>query len=308
MRIYRRSKTGPFHCAIKIDGKLERFSTGETQKQEAQLKALEIIQGFAQRKKKPKEIEWHSDLEKFRRARPDLSAHLDLIREHLTGFNKIDYERYREKIIADNRSNSTINKKLLSLQMFVKYLIENLGRTYPTSLKFKLLKQAQSKHYIYKDEQIDRIRAHFKDRGELLMADLILVLRYTGMRLSELLTLKQNNVTNEFIHLYQTKSGKSRAIPISEKIKDLLTEVETYGKLGSASCVSKKFNRIKEAIGLPDEANLHSLRHSFAQTLVDSGTPIEVVSKLLGHSTINVTLIYAKSTDVRMKQAIESIT
>ena len=128
------------------------------------------------------------------------------------------------------------------------------------------------------------------------------------MRLNEALTLESNNIQNGFIHLYKTKNNRSRAIPVSTMIHDLLPNfVDKVSELGSVSCVSKRFSRAKKEMGLPKEANLHSLRHSFAQNLVDSGQPIDVVSKLLGHSSLNVTLIYAKTTDNRLVNAIESI-
>ena len=312
MRFYRRSKKGAYHCAMKLEkgGRLFRFSTRETDLIKAQMKALDLVKELKNKDKVEKISAlpiWKEDLLKFKRSRPDLDLKV-ICDEYVKGFSLEDYQEFKDRIIERFNSNSTINKKLLVFQQFIKYIIENLGRKYALPCKFKLLKIEQSSHYIYKNEQLDEILDHFKSRGDILMHDLILILRYTGMRLNEALTLESNNLQNGFIHLYKTKNNRSRAIPVSTMIRDLLPNfVENVSELGSVSCVSKRYSRAKKELDLPNEANLHAFRHTFAQNMVDSGQPIDVVSKLLGHSSLNVTLIYAKTTDERLVKAIESI-
>ncbi len=140
--------------------------------------------------------------------------------------------------------------------------------------------------------------------------ELIITAVSTGLRLAELTNLEWQdvdlirriiNVVNTSEHT--TKNKKSRSIPISEQLYRILAQrkerrvcryvfhrnLRKYNDMH----VSKRFKKYIRAVGLSDELKFHSLRHSFASWLVMNGTSIYEVSKLLGHSSVSVTMIYA---------------
>jgi len=237
----------------------------------------------------------------FERLRFDLKHNLRIVEDRL-GHLRIDqvsladYVAFEQYIKAHYQSPSTRNKKLLTLQLFIKYLL-SLGLTVEQA-KFKLERQLQAKHFIYTPEQIDQLRV------DPVMGDLILVLYHTGMRLSEALNLKAEDITDNYIHLYRTKSGKARAIPIHTAISEVLIRFINKPKL-TVYGYENQFRRLRKQLGLPKEARLHDLRHTFATNLCEKGVSVDVVSKLLGHSNIQTTLIYARVSDRRLSQAID---
>lgn len=237
----------------------------------------------------------------FERLRFDLKHNLRIVEDRL-GHLRIDqvsladYVAFEQYIKANYQSPSTRNKKLLTLQLFIKYLL-SLGLAVE-QVKYRLERQVQAKHFIYTPEQIDQLKV------DPVMGDLILVLYHTGMRLSEALNLKAEDITDNFIHLYKTKSGKARSIPIHDAISEAVIRLINTPKL-TVYGYENQFRRLRKQLNLPVNARLHDLRHTFATNLCEKGVSVDVVSKLLGHSNIQTTLIYARVSDRRLSQAIK---
>ena len=132
----------------------------------------------------------------------------------------------------------------------------------------------------------------------------------TGARLGEIVNLQWKDVdlSNRRILIqsslsYQTKNGKIRGIPINENLWKSLSakgEREGYvfkGRKGEARAylafVSKQFKKSIRKGSFSEELHFHSLRHTFASLLVKAGVSLYQVQKLLGHSNIQVTQMYA---------------
>lgn len=146
----------------------------------------------------------------------------------------------------------------------------------------------------------------------------------TGVRLSELLHLQVEDVDFEggLLRVNLGKGAKDRVVPLGETsakvLRGYVTKVRPLGlKLGQEEKTLFLTNRgqpmskvLVEMIVRESgrEAGLmgvtpHVLRHSFATQLVRNGAPVEVVSRMLGHSCLSVTHIYAHVAGVDMKRA-----
>lgn len=145
----------------------------------------------------------------------------------------------------------------------------------------------------------------------------ILVLaRNTGMRKAEILSLKWENADfiKGFILIEESKSGKSRTIPMNALVFETLRGMEkhfdyiffnprTHGhvqdiKTGfKAACRRAK---IKELM-------IHDLRHTAATWMVGAGVDLVTVSKILGHSSIQMTMRYAHPTPENMRLAVSKL-
>ena len=147
---------------------------------------------------------------------------------------------------------------------------------------------------------------------------LILLLLRTGMRIGELLKVKVNDiiVPERKILLYLgEKNYLGRVVYFSEDAENALLEWlhardeqqeylfysptrETLGYV-AAWMVMKK---ILERAGLSGKGySLHSLRHTFATDMLNAGLRLEVLQQLLGHKTIEITMRYAKISDMTRK-------
>lgn len=127
-----------------------------------------------------------------------------------------------------------------------------------------------------------------------------------GLRVSELTDLRAGSVNFEerMLHVYQGKGNKDRItllpdalIPelknrVGEKCPDdYLFESERCGRLSTRS-IQLVFGRAIKAAGIKKPATFHSLRHSFATHILEQGTDLRFIQKLLGHSNIRTTQRY----------------
>jgi integrase len=104
---------------------------------------------------------------------------------------------------------------------------------------------------------------------------------------------KSREVQDGKLNFTKTKSGKNRSIPVSP---ELYAEINRHlKKYGCFSSSINAFGRALKAakIELPKGQSAHVLRHSFASHFVMSGGDILSLQKILGHSTINMTMRYA---------------
>lgn len=115
----------------------------------------------------------------------------------------------------------------------------------------------------------------------------------TGARWGEAEGLTIDRLQEGKLTFTKTKSGKNRSIPVS---KELFCEIKEHlKKYGSFSNSISSFGRALKAakIELPKGQAAHVLRHSFASHFVMNGGDILSLQKILGHSTINMTMRYA---------------
>ena len=127
-----------------------------------------------------------------------------------------------------------------------------------------------------------------------------------GLRVSELTNLCLEDIDSErmVIHIRSGKGNKSRMVNLSEKL--LLLLIEYYKKYNpnhylfegwnnsqySTRSVGKLLKNAANRAGIKRNVTPHMLRHSFATHLVESGTDIHFVQRILGHTSIKTTSIY----------------
>jgi len=131
----------------------------------------------------------------------------------------------------------------------------------------------------------------------------------TGLRRGEALGLAPDDINWEkgVIYLNKTKDREMRIIPLNKKAKEVLVALgNNMFKDLNASRVTHKFIDVAEQAGL-GEFKLHSLRHTFACRLIASGVDIYTVSKLLGHSDLKTTMIYAKVELGTLQNAVDKL-
>lgn len=137
---------------------------------------------------------------------------------------------------------------------------------------------------------------------------LMLLIGYgAGLRRSEIISLQWCDILfdEHKIHLKQSKGNKDRMVMLPFSIVSFLQmyrEIfpdDTWvfpgqfkGEPISATTVQVVMRRAVEKAGLEKKATVHTLRHSFATHLLEGGTDIRYIQKLLGHQSINTTMIY----------------
>ena len=129
----------------------------------------------------------------------------------------------------------------------------------------------------------------------------------------EIFNLKWDNIDFDygFIELLETKSGKSRKIPISDSLMKVLNNIERTSEYVFVNPeTNKPYNDIKKAwASALKKANIenfrfHDLRHTVATRLAESNIDLVVVKEILGHADIQTTMRYAHAVPRRKLEAI----
>ena len=146
-------------------------------------------------------------------------------------------------------------------------------------------------------------------------ADIIRLLLLTGCRRSEIVQLRWSEVRDDTLSLADSKTGP-RNVPLNAGARRIL---EGQPKCGSPFVFPSPrdparprgldlplWYRVRQEAGIED-VRLHDLRHTLASHAVMNGVPVPVVSRLLGHSNVRMTLRYAHLGDREIEAAAESI-
>ena len=165
-------------------------------------------------------------------------------------------------------------------------------------------------------EEIDRLfqvldRQTRKTHRE--QADIIRLLLLTGCRRGEIVRLRWSEVDGDRLLLVDTKTGP-RSVPLNSRARNILERQPRRGSpfvFPSPRDPSRPrgphlglWYRVRREAGIED-VRLHDLRHTHASHAVMNGVPVPVVSRLLGHSSVSMTLRYAHLGDRDIEEAAE---
>src|SRR5690554_200991 len=126
----------------------------------------------------------------------------------------------------------------------------------------------------------------------------------TGARWGEAEGLHLRHAQKGKLTFVTTKSGKSRSVPVEKALFDeIRAHPKEHGEFGFSLSAFRRA-LIKSGIKLPKGQSAHVLRHSFASHFVMNGGDILTLQKILGHSTINMTMRYAHLAPDFLNQAL----
>lgn len=176
------------------------------------------------------------------------------------------------------------------------YLSDNLVQ------KIKLPKAQQNKTKIICSEDFKKILKFISNE---VVKDIIVFLRLSGCRVSEVLNLRLSDVdfTERIIKIgsekFNTKSRKQRFIPLSDKLHFIISKNHKHstkfifckidGSSFTPDFISKKFKAAVRKAKLDEAYHLHCLRASFASELLNKNVSVHLVQQLLGHSSVKTT-------------------
>ena len=258
--------------------------------------------------------------------------------------NKINFIEIQKKDInfyihflkEKNLNSSSVNRKLSVIKSFYDYL-NQIGLVNSNELKIigtqklqknlpKLLSEKEILHLIDKSGKI-YIENPIKNIMYLRTQVILEILYSTGLRISELLNIKINQVANIKDKLYiNGKGNKQRLVIFNQNALDLLKKwiavmiknnknknSYLFENIDNTNVISRQqiYKDLKK-LALKTNTELeklspHSVRHSFASHMLNRGADLRTIQKLLGHSDISTTEIYTQVRQNRLKGLVNNI-
>jgi len=236
----------------------------------------------------------------------------DIYLKHLKYSFIIDFEQYLRKGPSLQNSNPLNNngvmkhlerlRKLMNFAMDLEWLEKNPFTRY--KLKFKRYK----KEFLSQDELKLFQEADIKDKGYGIVRDIFVFSCYTGLSYTDVRLLDESNIVigidgDRWIFTQREKNEQPVKIPLLEGAKQILEKYEDHPRLNQGRLLPVYSNQktnaylkeITASLGISKNLSFHSARHTFATTVtLSNGVPIETVSKMLGHTKISTTQVYAR--------------
>lgn len=192
----------------------------------------------------------------------------------------------------DEYSQNTRRRKLMSARTFLRYLIEVVGTHDKTELiKLDPIKKSEIKEKNICQSDINMLYSKCGTLFELIIIDL---LYSTGMRVSELCSLEKENINwkQKFIKIFG-KGKRERIVPMTNKCLENLQKYVASIKNSPHLFLISRYTVYRIIRKLSnDKFSAHDLRHACATHLLDGGMSLEMLQKILGHSSLSTTQVY----------------
>ncbi len=231
-----------------------------------------------------------------------LSRHFGLSPENITNDQVKEYLFYcKEK---QGLSNSFINQTISAVKILRQ---DVLGVEWDKGIKIKRPRKNQHLPDILSKQEINAlIEVTHNPKHKAILA----VLYSTGIRKDELLNLRLCDIDSDrmLVRVVNGKGNKSRDTLLAVKTLKLLRNYYTNsyhkpvkyvfegggnpGQPYSGSSIGKIVKRAATRAGIKKNISPHSLRHAFATHMLEQGTNLKLIQKLLGHSSLSSTTVY----------------
>ena len=221
-----------------------------------------------------------------------------------------DLRRYLGHLISLKIRKSSLSRKLSAIRAFYKFLNRTgMLKNNPARLISTPKLDKRLPAVLTVDDALRLMNAPGEsERTELRDRAVLETLYSTGIRASELIGIDHEDIDRQdrLIRI-RGKGRKERIVPVGEKA---LSAIDAYhaqrpdralegavfsgpsGKRLTARTVQRILGNYRKKLGLSQKASPHTLRHSFATHLLESGADLRAIQELLGHASLSTTQRY----------------
>lgn len=261
------------------------------------------------------DIRWENHLQRFKRylrmkrySENTIKAYLEALMvflryceekplEEISNQDLINFNN--EYILAKKRSSSYQNQVINAVRLFFDK-VEN------RKMDIESIERPRTEKYLPEIFSMEEVERLLSGTENLKHRSMLMLIYSAGLRRGELLNLKSKDIDSNrmVIHIHAAKGKKDRIVPLSEvalehlrdyyreyRPKEYLFEGQNGGKYGERS-LQLVFIQAKERAKITKHSSLHTLRHSYATHLLESGVNLRFIQELLGHSSPKTTQIY----------------
>ena len=246
----------------------------------------------------------------------------DLNYKFITDFETFIYKRNKRRDISKTCKNNTIMRHIIRLRKLVSIAQNNEWIDRDPFVRFKVKYTPSTRTYLTAEE-LERIEELEISVPRLQkVKDLFVFSCYTGLAYIDVTNLTTHNLKvgidkEIWIHTQRQKTKNSVSIPLLDQAYNIIQkynpDLNTKEEIPLFNVMSnQKLNAFLKEIAslcyINKELTFHVARHTFATTVtLTNGVPIESVSKMLGHTSIKTTQIYAKVVDSKICDDMNSL-
>lgn len=242
--------------------------------------------------------------------------------EDATKVNYTNIMSYVYELQNQKKAGATVSRNIASIRAFYNFFMKRGILTENPASNLELPKIEKKMPEVLSLSKVERLLEQPKMAEPKGIRDkaMLELLYATGIRVSELISLKVADINLPLEYIRCGTERKSRIIPIGSQAKAALKKYLDKGRSGLilskeeqilfVNCNGKPMTRqgfwkiIKcyaKKAGIDEDITPHMLRHSFAAHLIENGADLKSVQEMLGHSDISTTQIYIKLTNQKLK-------
>lgn len=241
---------------------------------------------------------WENALKWLKKYHPKSLPFNRLDKEFIEGFR--DYLLQTDMKVNSARLILTVLKAALNQAVKDEYLKANPG----TGISIKA--EETVKAFLTK-EQLAVLKETPCNNNEVKQAFIFAC--YTGLRISDIMALQWKDIDGDQITIRQKKTKGLVRIPLLDGAKRILeSRVGKNGRIFDLPTHQSVSNNLKswlKAAGIDAAITFHSSRHTFAILALDNNMSVIVLQKLLGHTLLSTTMIYAKIQPSMLKKEMD---
>lgn len=238
-------------------------------------------------------------------------------------FDKVKYDDirdYLEYLNLKKEKSTSVSRKISSLKSFYKFLYKNDymdKKDYPLVKVTYPKKEKKLPKFLYYNDLLEIINESSKDKDGVRDRLIIEMLYATGVRVSELVNIKLNDIDfNNKRIIVCGKGNKERIVYYGYYAEEVLNKylkthvrknnnylfLNSKGEQITDGGIRYIIDNIMKKLSIKTHVTPHVLRHTFATDMLNNGCDIKVVQELLGHSSLKATEIYTHVTNEHLKE------
>lgn len=220
-------------------------------------------------------------------------------------------DNFIDTLSLKNYKPKTIKNKIVVIRSFIKFLYsKNPIDIRPEAIEIPRTVEVEA-NFLDEEEQFALIKSARNLRDKAL----IMTILSSGLRASEILNLKEDDLYRRSLIVSRGKGGKPRVTfidPLTEKsireyhhkreVDSVFVFTNSFGKPLSRQYLSRMISETALRAGIKKRVSAHTLRHSFATNMLRKGARIEDVQPLMGHSNISTTRLYMHFTNEYLRE------
>ena len=237
-----------------------------------------------------------------------------------------DLESYIAHMYEQNAAPTSISRSIASTKALFLFLTDTGVIKEDVALNLKSPKIEKKEPAILSKKDVMKLLEQPSGNAPKQIRDkaMLELLYATGIRVSELISLKTTDVNLSMSFIVCRDAHKERIIPFGAKARDALMNYlsgareamleDKSSQILFANCSGESMSRqgfwkiIKyyaKKAKIPADITPHTLRHSFAAPLVENGADLKSVQEMLGHSDISTTQVYLNMTQNRLREVYD---